>query len=71
MLLEASIAEHVKRYKSSGQELPLGIEIHTGRLDQRRHMHLRDYTSLELSLCWATEVINNAAKDYAGLLSRK
>ena len=71
MLFEASIAEHVKRYKSSGQELPLGIEILTGRLDQRRHMHLGDYTSLELSLCRATEVINNAAKDHAGLLSRK
>ena len=70
MQFEAFIDEYVKRSKSSGEELPLGIEILTGRLDQRKHMLLDDYTSLELTLWRATEVVNNAAKDHAGLLSQ-
>ena len=71
MHFEAFIAEYVKRSKSSGQVLPLGIEILKMRLDQRAHMPSGDCTSLEITLSLATEVVNNAAKDHSGLLSLK
>jgi len=68
---EAFIAEHVGWAKSSGHVLPLGIESTKTRLDRRAHMPLDDYTSLEVILSQATEVVNNAAIGHFGLLSRK
>ena len=71
MHFEATIAEHSSRSNSRGQTLPLSIKLIKERLDQRAQMPMGDYTSLEVTLSWATEVINKAAKDHTGLLSRK
>ena len=71
MLFESSITEHVGRAESSGHELPLGIESQKARLYRRAQMAVEDYTSLEGALRQATEAVNSAANNHAGLLLRK
>ena len=44
----------------------MSIKLIKERLDQRAQMPMGDYTSLEVTLSRATEVINKAAKDIQG-----
>ena len=70
MLFEASITEHVGRAKSSGNELPLGIESLKARLDQRAHIAADIFILLDGPVRRATKAVNSSANDQVCLLSR-